>query len=179
MIYKSVAEIFDFIDKTRADLISKTQNLDEEQKNLRAAQTGWSVAEIVEHLATVENGMIKISAKLLAEAEGEGSQSDGSINPPISFVEFGKAMQNQKFEAPERVRPKGTQNLTESLAKMQENRLLLQQLRPRFEAADATKPTFPHPALGELNSYQWLAMIGIHEQRHLAQIEKILDVNVS
>jgi hypothetical protein len=38
---------------------------------------------------------------------------------------------------------------------------------------DAHDARFPHPAWGPLNLYQWLAFVGAHEARHLAQISAL------
>lgn len=181
MIYNSVSEIFQAVDETREKLKNRISTLTEEQKNSRADETGWSVAEIVEHLATVENGVVRITAKLLAQAEAEGAsggvKSDGTLNPPVSFVKQAKSAANRKLVAPERVRPQGGQSISESLAKLDENRRDLKQLRERIEAVDSSNTAFPHPFFGNLNLYQWLAMLGMHEARHLQQIEAILEAD--
>ena len=176
MIYNSVAEIYEAINKTRSKLISTAENLTEEQKNSRENGQGWTAPEIIEHLGIVEGGLVGMFEKLLAKAEsaGEGVKSDGSLNPPVSFLEIAEVAKDKKFDAPERMLPHGTQSVTESLIKLQENRNRLNDLRPRIEATDLTNSIFPHPAFGNLNLYQWLAFIGLHEYRHLMQIERIL-----
>ena len=125
-------------------------------------------------MATVENGVIRIIAKLLAKAETEGVTSDGTFSAPLSFVEQAQSIENQKLAAPERVHPQGTQSIAESLSKFDENRRALNELRPRIEAVDSSNTAFPHPFFGNLNLYQWLVLIGLHESRHLHQIEGIL-----
>ena len=179
MIYNSVAEIFEAIDKTRNELKQRVSSLTEEQKNSRSGENGWSVSEIVEHLATVESGVVRIAAKLLAKAEADGVKSDGTLNPPVSFVEQTKSIENRKLQAPERIHPQGAQSLSESLAKLDENRRALSEMRSRIEAVDSTATAFPHPFFGNLNLYEWLAMVGMHEARHLQQIEVILQANES
>jgi hypothetical protein len=180
MIYNSVAEIYEMIDKTRSELKQRLSGLTDEQTDSRggggggAAGNGWSVAEIVEHLVTVENGVVRLAGKLLAHAETGGVKSDGLLKPPISFVEQARSIENRKLEAPERVRPRGAQSIHDSLTKLDENRRALNELRPRIEAIDSTATAFPHPFFGNLNLYQWLVMIGMHEARHLQQIEAIL-----
>jgi hypothetical protein len=42
------------------------------------------------------------------------------------------------------------------------------------EATDLNATGYPHPAFGPLNLYEWLAFIGIHEARHLRQVEALL-----
>ena len=118
--------------------------------------------------------MLKIFERLLAQAESAGVKSDGTLNPPISFLEIAQVAKDKKFDAPERVVPQGTQSVAESLIKLQETRNKLNELRPRIIATDLSTSMFPHPAFGNLNLYQWLAFIGLHEYRHLMQIERIL-----
>ena len=176
MIYNSVAEIYEAIDKTRSKLILTAENLTEEQKNAREDGQGWTAPEIIEHLGIVEGSLVDMFKKLLSEAEsaGEGLKSDGTLNPPISFLEIAKVAKDKKFDAPKHVVPQSTQSVAESLIKLQENRDKLNELRPRIETTDLSNSMFPHPAFGNINLYQWLAFIGLHEYRHLMQIERIL-----
>lgn len=174
MNYNNVGEIFEVIDKTGEKLKRKVSALTVEQQNSRADGEGWSVAEIVEHIGIVANGVVQITTKLLAQAESDGAKSDGSFNPPLSFAEQIASIQDKKLAAPERVHPQGTQTVTESLAKLDETQRALAKLRPRVEAVDASNAKFSHPFLGDLNLYQWLVVAGLHERRHLQQIEKIL-----
>ena len=174
MIYNNVGEIFEAIDKSREKLKQAVLNLTEEQQNSRAGGDGWSVAEIVEHVGIVAGGAVQITGKLLAEAESAGINSDGNFNPPISFVERIAAMRDKKMQAPDRVHPQAKQTVAESLSKLDETLQSLAKTRPRVEAVDSSNTKFPHPFLGDLNLYQWLIIAGLHERRHLQQIEKIL-----
>ena len=174
MIYNSVAEILDSIDETRGKLIAAVSNLSDNELNFRPAENSWTVAELVEHVAKTEAGIVPLVFRLLKNAEADGAQSDGTINPPISLAEQHEIARTTKFQAPEMIRPEGTASVSESLAKLAESRETIGNLRSRLEAVDLSNTAFPHPAFGKLNLYQWLAFIGLHEGRHLAQIEKIL-----
>ncbi|MGI8468886.1 MAG: DinB family protein [Pyrinomonadaceae bacterium] len=174
MTYNSVGEIFEAIDKTEEKLRRKVSNLTDEQANSRVGGEGWSVAEIVEHIGIVANGVVQITGKLLAQAESEGVKSDGNFNPPLSFAEQSETVRDKKLAAPERVRPQSKQTIAESLLKLDEAQKSLTTLRPRVEAVDASRAKFPHPFFGDLNLYQWLVVAGLHKLRHLRQIETIL-----
>lgn len=181
MIYNSVAEIFEDIDKTRSELKRWISDLNDEQKNTRASENGWTVAQIVEHLAAVENGAVRIAAKLLAKAEASGrvSASNGALNPPVSFIDRAKSIENEKLQAPEIVHPRNARSIEESFRKFDENRRALDEMRSRIEAVDSSNTAFPHPFFGNMNLYEWLALIPMHEARHLKQIEAILRENDS
>ncbi|HEY0050769.1 MAG TPA: DinB family protein [Pyrinomonadaceae bacterium] len=174
MIYNSIAEIFKDIDETRAKLIERVSNLPEAEQNFRPSETAWTVKELTEHLAKTEASIIPLVFRLLKNAEAEGAKSDGTINPPMSLVEQKEKSRTAKFQAPDMIRPEGTTSIPESLAKLEESRETINGIRPRLEAVDLSNTAFPHPAFGKLNLYQWLAFIGLHEGRHVEQIEKIL-----
>jgi hypothetical protein len=56
---------------------------------------------------------------------------------------------------------------------MEESRNRLNELRPLFESVECSDQKFPHPAFGELTAHEWLALVGGHEARHIAQIKRI------
>lgn len=176
-MYKTVGEIYAGFEKTRAILLAKIESLNPEQENARENNQGWSIKEIVEHIGIVENGSLKIAGKLLVEAETTGAKSDGTISLPADFAEKLQSVATQKLEAPERIHPQGQQSLADSLAKLAQSTDVLKDMRPRIEAVDASQTAFPHPFFGNLNLYQWIIMLGLHERRHLEQIKRILESN--
>ena len=176
MIYHSVAEIFDAIDAVREKLVQTVSGLTSSQLIFRPEETAWTITELVEHLAKTEASLVPLVFRLLKNAEADESAppSDGTINPPVSLVEQSEKAASMRMQAPEIIYPGGTATVAESLAKLAESRAAIQSLRPRLEAVNLSATAFPHPFFGKLNLYQWLAFIGLHESRHLAQIEKLL-----
>ena len=173
MNYNSVAEIFDDIDATRARLFQTVEGLSAAQQTFSPAPDRWSVAEVLEHLSIIERRVAKLVAALLDKAEANGQSRDGGEPfAPVSVAEFVERSRAQKFDAPEEVRPEGLP-LADSLSSLRDSRAALQALRPRVERVDGCAIRFPHPAWGPLNLYQWVAFIGAHESRHLAQIEAL------
>jgi uncharacterized damage-inducible protein DinB len=176
MKYEKIAEIYEANDKIRENLRSVVSDLTAEQANFLPEGEKWTAAGIMEHLATVEEGMTKISARLLSKAKDEGKTSDGTAKMSESFTNKGvrAIAEGQKFVAPEMVHPRGTQTIAESLEKMETNRIYLNDLRKTFEEVDGTEYTFPHPAFGPMTAQDWLILLGEHEKRHTKQIERIL-----
>lgn len=174
MIYNSIEEIYQSLDSTRGKLLKVIESLPAEKRTARENADGWSISEIVEHIGIVEGGITRIIEKLLGKAENEGRSFDGIFNPPLSLGKIIEFSQEQKFKAPERVYPQGFQTIEESLSILSKNRSDLKLLQKRIEGVDSSEQKFPHPALGDLNPYQWLAVINFHEYRHLQQIERIL-----
>ena len=171
MDFRSVPEIYEHIDRTRARLLSAVEGLSGEQQAFSPAPDRWSVAELVEHLSIVEGNVVALLGKLLVKAEESGAAAPDSFGP-VSIEEFVERARVVKYEAPERIRPTGLA-LADSLARLQDSRAALHDLRPRVERADGRALRFPHPALGPLDLYQWLAVLGLHEERHRRQIEAL------
>ncbi|HEX8181115.1 MAG TPA: DinB family protein [Pyrinomonadaceae bacterium] len=176
MIYQNVADIFAANDAIRSRLSARAAELNEAQQNFRPTADAWSPAEIVEHLALIEGRLTKLFSMMLHKLESAAA-AEGGTTPrpmePFSLDEFA-AQAQQKFNAPEEVRPSGGVKLADALAQLQASRAALNALRPRVEAVDGAAAAYQHPAFGALNLYQWLAFIGAHEQRHLRQLERLL-----
>jgi DinB superfamily len=177
MKYETIGEIYTKNTEIRELLKLKVSDLTAEQANLRMANSGWTIAEIVEHIAIVEKGMASICASLLKKSTEENIPNNGFANISDSFIEKTVLLgdrKNRKVEAPERVLPSGTLSIAESFAKMTENADLLKEMRNSLETIDTQKAKFPHPFFGDLSATEWLALIGGHEFRHIDQIDEIL-----
>ena len=177
MTYTSVAQIIEEIDKTRERIYHRVAGLTDEQANARSRPDAWTAAEIIEHLSLIEGRLLHMMTMMLRKAES--AQAQGAKAAPVEFKpftldEFIERASERKFVAPEAVTPSGAASLVDSLEKLRRSRAELKALRPRIEAIDLAMVTYPHPALGALNFYQWLAFIGLHEERHLRQAEAAL-----
>lgn len=172
---RTITDIYATNDKVREQLKQMIENLPAQKANFSPEGEKWSIAHLVEHISIVEEGMSKISAKLLTQAQTAGKKADGTANLTANFATKAAEARTRKLEAPEMVRPTGKQTIAESLARMEENRKRLEELRPLFESVECSDFTFPHPFMGDLNANEWLTLIGGHEARHLNQLENWLE----
>jgi hypothetical protein len=171
MTYNSIAEIFAANEEVRRRIVERVEGLSEDERGARGAGGGWSAADIIEHLSLTERRITRSLEGMLSREAGGGGKA-GNFTP-FSLDAYIERAGTQKFEAPEYIRPRGVP-LAESLAHLRESRAALERLRPRFDGADLTAQ-FPHPAFGPLNLAQWLAFIGMHEARHLKQLERHIE----
>ncbi len=174
---QTIADIYARNDEIRERLTKLVSELNDEQLSFLPEGEKWTVANLIEHVALVEEGMTKISAKLLGKAQEANKSFGGTINMSENFAKKSVEARTQKFEAPKMVHPTGKLTVAESLAKLKENRRRLAELRPLFETVDGSEFKFPHPFMGELSAHEWLALIGGHEARHIEQIYKILQTS--
>jgi uncharacterized damage-inducible protein DinB len=172
MIYHTIADIMAANERAQARFVAAVSNLSEAQANFRPDENRWTIAEIVEHVSIVNDGFLRLAHKLLKEAESEPRPPKADLNlGHTSLDENGR--QREPFQAPERVRPKGGVSVEDSLAKMRMALAGFADIRPRLEAVDLSEQVFPHPALGPFNAYQWMILLGEHEERHRGQIERL------
>ncbi len=172
MIYHTIADILAANERAQERFDAAVANLSEAQENFRHAEDRWTIAEIAEHVGIVNDGFLRITHKLLKEAEAAGK-------PPKSDLNLGPTLADENgeqpgpFQAPERVQPKGGARVAESLAKMRASLAGFAEIQSRLEAVDLSEQAFPHPAFGPLSAYQWLILLGEHEDRHRGQIERL------
>ncbi|MBK9163800.1 MAG: DinB family protein [Acidobacteria bacterium] len=177
MKFDSIEDIYRTNAGFASELESLVGELTRETAENRPDGEKWSIAEIVEHLAMVEDGMSRICAKLIGKAEKGDDLSGGTIAITSIFEERGVAIATIKVEAPEMVRPTGGRSIGESFASMAESNERLEQIKPLFDQFDGNKHRFPHPFFGELSAIEWLVLVGQHKARHIAQIRRLLSAN--
>lgn len=126
MRYATIEDIYTANERFRGKLLASISGISADEAAARPSEGGWCVAEIVEHLAAVEEGMGRIAAKLLREAEAS-TADNGSDEPWVreELVETFIRSADVKVEAPERVRPSGEMSIPDSLAKMDENKAFI------------------------------------------------------
>jgi hypothetical protein len=175
MNYKSIEEIYAGNDKIRERLRSLVSQLTPESMSTLPDGEKWTIAQIIEHIAMVDESTIKICAKLLKKSEEAGHASNGEVMISDGFLQKGVEIAALKVEAPSFVQPTGERTIVESMAKLDENGERLAAMRTQFESVGGTEFKFPHPFFGEISAQEWLALKGGHEHRHIKQIEKILE----
>ena len=172
MHYAKLDDIYALIAREQAAFTATAANLNDAQANHRPAPDQWTIAEIVEHIAIVNGGFVRICYRLVKKAEAASA-------PPLAGLDLNSVLLKDdgqplpKFQAPEAVRPQGGQSLADSLAKIEQAHADIQGAHARLAASDCSQQTFPHPAVGPLNPYQWLIVWGEHLARHRGQIENV------
>jgi DinB superfamily len=173
MTYQGINDIFAMIEKMNARFNSSISGLSEAQEKFRPALDRWTIAENVEHISIVNNGFLRLTYKLLKQAEADPKPAREDLQmPPLTLTVSGE-LKEGKMEAPETVRPKGDVPIAQSVIKNQQAIDDLFKLKPRLDPIDLSELNWPHPLLGQLNLYQWLLLLGEHVERHRLQIEGV------
>lgn len=152
-------------------LTAAVEKLSDEQALRSNDPAVWNAKHLVEHIAIVDEGILRICDKLLSRAEAAGLTSDGRCQLSDEFKTKTATAADEKLTAPDFVHPTGSPTIADSLAKLEETDEKFQALRDRFERFDGVKHKFPHPIFGDISAHEWLILRGGHAARHLRQIE--------
>jgi len=162
--------VLDQLAASEARLLELVEGLTPDQWTFRPAEGRWSIAECVEHVVRVENRVLGIMGKKLAEGNPEPGKQAPARD---AVVAQGVTDRTTRREAPEPVRPTGQwPGADELLAEFRGTR----QRTTEFTATtqgDLRSYFQPHGAFGELDFYQWLLVLSLHGSRHAQQIEEI------
>jgi hypothetical protein len=164
------AALLDILTASAARFRAATEGLTEAQWNHRPAPDKWSAADVAEHLALSEEVMPRLARKALSEP---GSERD-ETQVREQDAEIIDSMKDDawKGNAPESIKPRHTYPDGRAAAAT----FLERRTRTMQYVRDTDDPlrlhTFPHPAYGPLDGYQWLLMLAHHSDRHVRQIER-------
>jgi len=165
-------QIWGDICRARESLVQEVRGLSEGQLAFRPSAEAWSIGEILDHLFLAEQSFGRVLSKILQQAAGRGLiGSPGSMAVPPCQLDLD--VYNQAAVAPESVRPLPDRSLEPLLAALGESRDRLMQVAKRADGQVVGALTLRHFQLGDLNFYQWLALEGAHEEKHLEQIRRL------
>jgi hypothetical protein len=172
-MHPRIEEVLQCLDTELSGLRAAVESVPPERRAERPAADRWSVAEVLDHLARVERSVLKACVNQLAAAREAGlpaeteSTSIRELMPPERV-----ANRDQPLVSPERLLPKDN----DAAAAWREVEAVRERLREFVVSCDGlalSQVSFPHPALGSLNLYQWLLFSAGHHARHAAQIREI------
>ena len=128
MEFQSIDEIYAANARIREKLRATVAQLPDEVANARPEGEKWSVAEIVEHIAKVNHGALRICGRLLQKA----AEVEGTVAVKISdnFNRKVGEIGDMKLEAPEIVRPGGAQTIRDSLQNLSELEAKYAEMKP-------------------------------------------------
>jgi hypothetical protein len=157
------------LERTRKGVVEATKGLSEAQWKFKPGPDRWSVAEIVEHIALVEEFLLEnTSGKVMQAPAGK---MDRDYKSTDKLVLSAIADRTRKAQAPEPAVPTGRWLPQEAL------RRFLKTRERTVEFLKSTPGLRDHVAdspLGQpLDAYQWLLYISAHSDRHTKQILEV------
>lgn len=168
-----LTEIVASLEAQRAAALHAASALPHERWTTRPAPDRWSVSEILEHLYRVERGIAPLVSKRAAEARESGHPEETESASVIgTFVDRGVSDRRTKLDAPERVVPTECPEASTVLTRLASSRAALLEAVASADGLALESIRAVHPRLGEINLYEWIHFVGLHEARHVGQIEE-------
>lgn len=150
-------------------LIETIAEVTESKFNLKPEEGGWSVADVVEHLYRSEFGIPKLF---------QGETQKNIDRAPDAFVQ---KMEKRFLQSEKKMKASGVilpsdeeKSKEELISKFKQNRTKVIELIGELDA-DELCLSFEHPLFGYLTRQEWVHFNIIHTQRHLGQIQRILN----
>jgi hypothetical protein len=165
--------VVDQLAASRERLLELVHGLTAEQWTFHPAEGRWSINECLEHVVRVENRIFGLIGKRLGESPGPETRTMAERSEKDALI--GKMLPDRTIsrQAPEPVRPTGQwPDSNELLAEFGRTRERTSEFAASTQG-DLRSYFLPHAALGELDCYQWLLLLGLHGSRHAQQIEEI------
>lgn len=158
-----------YLGETRDALTDAVKGLSEAQWKFKPAPDRWSIAEIVEHLAILENLFANALSVQLKESPAGNPDRDFKSVDAIILAKVPD--RSTKVKAPEALTPAGRWAPNESLKLFLTNRQ--ETISFLTSAADLRGHVMNHPALGPLDAYEWVLAVAAHTERHTKQILEV------
>lgn len=166
--------IYKINDKIQDQLKAAIDGLSTERLTARINDEKWTIGEVLEHTAIVEDFLIGICAKLLDKAPPKNGKPKEESVISDDFMARILPIRESKFKTPEMLQPTGINTPNDWIQKLEENRRVLSEMREKFETADLSQHKIAHPVAGELMAHEWLFYIGEHKTKHLNQIKALI-----
>ena len=149
----------------RNELWESVENLTDDQLNKKLSNEGWSIMQVLEHLYLMESKLVKLMTRTFKEAPSE-IIPDKPIH--LTTDRSRKATSPPYFEPTDQFITKA-----EMKEKLNSSRKSLHDFVELTSGYNLEEKGMPHPLFGQVNLKQWIPFIGVHEKRHIEQINEM------
>jgi len=168
---KTLHEARTRMNAVREELYRAVEGRGDEELLAPPPDGGWSAAEVLDHISRAERGVAKGFPAL---ERGEPLKV-----PRIAWLyrlPMGLAFLDVKFRAPKpvRARPRSEIRPREVLERLRASRAALLEYVEKTGEERFSRMVLPHFVLGRFDGLDWFRFIARHEERHLAQIRRVL-----
>jgi hypothetical protein len=174
-MHPHLEEIADYLARVRSELASVVDHSTAAEFDRAPSNGGWSGTGIIQHLGKVEGSSAKLLEGLFEKALADGIAEEKSAQSWLhSLDSYAVTNRTRRVAAPERVTPDPAASFAGSWSSLKAARERLLRAVATVDGRDLAAVSAPHPVFGALNAYQWVLIIGQHEERHLSQLRETL-----
>ena len=170
-MHPRIAELVRYIDEQAAALRAAFEAVPPDRRAARPTPERWSPAEVVHHVTIVERRLVQRLRSVIDEARALPPEQDTS--PILATLRTTRAVdRTRRLVASSAAEPRDT-DPTRVWDDFDETRRALKDVITSGDGLALGAVFGPHPALGELNGYEWIAFAGAHAARHAEQIREM------
>src|SRR4029453_712708 len=155
-MHPRTAELLRHLDANRVALHAAVAGDPSSLRETRPAPDRWSVAEVLEHLARVEEQLTRFLGAKRSEARSAGAlEPGGEVSPVVQSVDQRRLVdRSRRITAGDRVLPRGEMDSIAALTALEKSRLALRDLVTAYDGVNLGAFTHPHPVLGVIDGYR-------------------------
>jgi hypothetical protein len=172
-----ISHVLEYISRTHEDVAQAVGALSETQYRFKPAPDRWSIAEILEHMATVEERVLgPIRERLMQSPPPEPGTDCRAIDALLMEKVPDRSV---RVNAPEPLHPTGLCGPAESLDRLRRNHEQLSEfVRSTPDLREHALEAIPLKIISNgrherADGYQWVLLCAGHDRRHLAQIHEV------
>ncbi len=171
LMHAITLELLGYFDEQRSVLKSAFESVPQEMRDQQPAPDRWSTANIIEHLAIVETRVAGFLSQRIAEARA-GLEPETLTGPILPTIDYKRVHdRSNRVKAPETAIPTGLDSVS-AWAALESAGLKMRAMIESGDGLALSSLTHPHPRLGPMSVYEWVAFMGAHEVRHAEQIRE-------
>jgi len=155
---------------SRAKLLSVAEEVSDLRWRESPAPERWSAAEVMAHVAMVEERTI-FGMKRLRQSAPKPVPLRKRLHLPLAIATW----RGRKVRTPIPMDAKRVCDKQESFASLAATREATLAFIESTRGTDVSRYHFEHPFLGNLDMYDWFRTIGYHELRHAKQIRELVE----
>ena len=165
------------LDQARDQVLALIDGISQADSERRPGPDEWSIGEVAHHLLLVEKrhcqGML---GKIVGEPGENFSREQVLAERPIPLEDMADVSKSGKGRAPEGTRPTPGLLLNELAEDLRQLRRQTRAQLVPHRSRDLDDLWWEHPRFGPMTLYERISLIGYHDLKHLAQIEKLSEL---
>ena len=159
-----------YLQKTEAGVIEGARGLSVAQLNFKPAPDRWSVAEVLEHIASTEDFLMGMVHEQVMKGPARPAGED--VKAIDAFVLKAIPDRSNKLQAPEPLKPNNRYGSPkDTLAHFEESRA--KTIAFLNDTKDLRDHAIDSPLGKKLDGYQWILFIAAHSERHTKQLLEV------
>lgn len=170
-MHPRIAEILASLEASDDELQQAVGNIPAGLRTRRPSADRWSAAEVIDHLALVEQSVARLIRQRAAEANVGPDRDDSPVAPTFDSARVRD--RSQARVARDAIQPQTGIDETSAWTHLESAKRALRDTLSTVDGLSLGDVSAPHPAFGPLNLYQWFLFVAAHKARHTDQIREI------